>query len=149
MTRHRHGLKHHPLYAVWSGARSRCLNKNDPSYPHYGARGITMYSAWVDDPGSFIAWIEENLGPRHEGMSIDRIDNDGNYEPGNLRWATKAEQLRNRSAFGVSGYRGVWRNGNNWKAGLRIDGENVHLGTFDTPEEASAVVEAERRRRGL
>ena len=55
-----------------------------------------MHSPWIDDYLLFEKYILESLGPRPEGMSIDRINNDGNYEPGNLRWATKSLQVRNR-----------------------------------------------------
>ena len=98
--RHVHSIKHgqasHPLYLIWRGMVRRCHAPTDAGFRNYGARKIEVYEPWRDDPRPFIEWIEENLGPRPEGMSLDRIDNDGNYEPGNLRWATAKEQVNNR-----------------------------------------------------
>ena len=102
-----HGLTGHPLYFTWLGIRARCCNPDSRSYKWYGARGIGMHDEWLHDPAAFIAWIEENLGPRPAGRgsrsyplyTLDRIDNDGGYEPGNLRWATKAVQQGNRRRY--------------------------------------------------
>lgn len=81
---------------LWQGIKQRCYNTNEPSYRWYGARGIIMYGPWIKDYTSFKEWILTNLGHRPEGYSIDRIDVDGNYEPGNLRWADKQTQIINR-----------------------------------------------------
>jgi hypothetical protein len=76
--------------------KTRCLDSNYPSFKRYGARGITMYPPWIDDYVAFRNYIIKHLGPRPgPEYSIDRRDNDGNYEPYNLRWATPSEQALN------------------------------------------------------
>ena len=83
-------------YRLWYSIKRRCFSQSWQDYHQYGGRGITMYEPWVRDFPAFASWLDANLGPRPEGGSIDRVDNDGNYEPGNLRWATRADQARNR-----------------------------------------------------
>ena len=90
-----HGLKGHPLYKTWTSIVGRCTNPADSDWRYYGARGISVCDRWLDVT-SFILDIEASIGPRPDGLTIDRTDNDGNYEPGNVRWATRAEQTRNR-----------------------------------------------------
>lgn len=91
----RHGMRSHPLYDTWRTMLRRCEDRRVQSYPMYGGRGIAVAPEW-HDVTAFIAWIEANLGPRPDGMSLDRTNNDGNYEPGNLRWATSVQQANNR-----------------------------------------------------
>lgn len=72
----------------------RCYNAKHVAYKNYGGRGIRVCDSWRS-PESFISWIDTNLGQRPEDCTLDRIDNDGNYEPGNVRWATRSEQKSN------------------------------------------------------
>lgn len=89
-----HGLSKHPLYKVWQGMRNRCYNERQPHYPRYGGRGIRVCARWLGPDGfpNFLA----DMGERPDGLSLDRIDNDGDYEPGNVRWATASQQALNR-----------------------------------------------------
>lgn len=93
---------------LMTGAKSRCTNERDVAYTNYGGRGIAFLFSSVEDG---VRWIIENLGPRpSDTHSLDRIDNNRHYEPGNLRWATKEEQSRNRRSgiYAHNGYRILW-----------------------------------------
>ncbi len=96
-----HGMSGHPLFSTWHGMVARCHDPNHPAYVHYGRRGITVDPAW-HDPAAFIADIERSLGPRPTDHSLDRIDNDRGYQPGNVRWATRWTQARNRRPSAAS-----------------------------------------------
>lgn len=88
-----HGMTGSPEYKVWSGIKNRCFREHDPAYYNYGGRGVTMAPEWVNDFPSFLAHVGKRPSKYH---SLDRLDNDGNYEPGNVAWRTMEEQNCNR-----------------------------------------------------
>lgn len=92
---YKHGMRATPEYRSWIAAKDRCTNPNTPSYPDYGGRGIKMCPEWVEGFEAFY----DHIAPRPHGTSLDRIDVNGNYEPGNVRWATASEQIRNRPPY--------------------------------------------------
>lgn len=89
-----HGMSKSPEYKIWSGMKARCLNRFTTAYHRYGGRGIQICDRWLNSFENFYA----DMGPRpSQTHSIDRINNDGHYEPNNCRWATVEEQVFNRS----------------------------------------------------
>jgi hypothetical protein len=97
----RHGKRKTPEYAAWRSALKRCHSPREKSYRNYGARGIAVCERWQSFE-NFYADMGPRPSPDH---SLDRIDNDGNYEPANCRWATKSEQsLNTRSNFIITAF---------------------------------------------
>ena len=104
-----HGMTGHPVYLRWAWMKSRCLNPNDSSYVDYGGRGITVCERWM----TFETFRDDMLPTYQEGLQLDRIDNDGNYEPSNCKWSTRSENTKNtrRKALLQSKVNGVsWNN---------------------------------------
>ena len=88
----KHGMVDTPEYNSWRAMRKRCVNPNEENYKWYGGRGISVCSEWMTSFQNFYS----DMGERPEGMTLDRIDPDGNYEPSNCRWSDYKTQTRNR-----------------------------------------------------
>ena len=102
---YRHGFEGTKIIHVWKSMQDRCYNPKCVSYKNYGARGISVCDEWRNDRAAFCRWALDN--GYEEGLSIDRIDNDGNYSPENCRWVTRAVQNTNRRKAVCSGARKV------------------------------------------
>ena len=138
----KHGKYQTKIYKVWAHMKSRCNNKNVPNYNHYGGRGISVYNEWNDNFESFYEYVSnlpgydyDKLGKTHDGISLDRINNDGNYEPGNVRWASRHTQMANRTyVWGKSMFRGVTKRTykHGFQAYVSVHGKRKHIGISDT-----------------
>lgn len=89
--------KKHALYGTWNGMNQRCNNSNEPNYHRYGGRGISVFLEWHQNHPDGFENFCNYMGKRPTNYTLDRIDNDGNYEPENVRWASKKTQIDNRS----------------------------------------------------
>lgn len=98
--RQRHGMTGTRIYKLWGHMKERCYNKNSTNYDRYGGRGIQVCEEWKNDFMSFYNWAMEN--GYQENLTLDREDNDGNYEPSNCRWVTFKEQENNRGGFNIN-----------------------------------------------
>lgn len=135
-----HNLSKHRLYKTWIGMIKRCTDKKSSSYKNYGARGITVCDRWL----SVKNFIEDMNDAFQEGLSLDRINPNGNYEPSNCRWASREIQNRNTRAIRTtnkSNYRGVsWhKNRKNFRSTICVNNKQIHLGCFDTALEAAKI----------
>lgn len=105
----RHGMTGSRTHDSWSGMRSRCTNKKSKDWPQYGGRGISICRRW----NTFENFLSD-MGQRPKGLSLDRIDVNGNYEPDNCRWATNTRQQRNRRCTRFIEHCGKRQSINDW-----------------------------------
>ena len=132
-----HGLGYTRLYNIWKEIRRRTLNPKHKSYNNYGGRGITICDEWLDVQ-NFYNWAMEN--GYSDKLSIDRIDNDGNYCPENCRWVGDNIQNRNKRIpkNNTSGFKGVCCSKyNTYTSQIGIDNKKIYLGSFLTPVEGA------------
>lgn len=111
------------IYSVWEGMKGRCYNKNHKQYHRYGGRGITICKEWLSDSCAFISWAIEN-GYR-KGLTIDRINNNGNYCPENCRWVTRKENSRNMNKCHIVSLNGIKKNWLTWCEELEISKKSI------------------------
>ena len=135
-------------YSRWSHMRRRCNLKTSEEYFRYGAKGVSVHSEWVKDFFSYDRYIMSLPNALKKGYTIDRIDSYGNYQPGNLRWASTTTQSRNckMASNNKSGVTGVsWdRVNNKWRASITVNYRSVCLGRYlDLEEAVNARIKAE------
>ena len=132
-----HGKSRTKENKVWRGIKQRCLNPKHKQYPDYGGRGITICDEWKDDFQAFYDCVGKAPYP---SASLDRINNDGNYEPGNIRWASKSIQVINRriGKDNKSGIKGVCFCNTHkiWKAYISVKSKSINLGHYSNKEDA-------------
>ncbi len=134
---YKHGLSKHRLFRIWVFILDRCSNPNATGYKNYGARGIKVCDEWENDFKVFYDYVTQLSHYGESGMTLDRTDNDGNYEPGNLRWVNMhIQRVNSRSIKSKTGYTGVYANRNNFLARVKINYKNINLGTYSTIKEA-------------
>lgn len=98
----KHGLSHSPTWVVWTQMKTRCMTSTNPAYKHYGGRGIKVCERWMD-----FRYFLEDMGIRPNGLTLDRINNNGPYTKDNCRWATMETQAGNRRSSRAFVIRGV------------------------------------------
>jgi hypothetical protein len=118
-----HGKRKTRLYRIWSNIKTRCLNSNDPHFERWGKRGITICDEWKDDFQSFYDWSMSH--GYSDDLTIDRINNDGNYEPSNCRWVSVAEQARNKRTSVIISYKGKTQTAAQWAKELRTGHDTI------------------------
>lgn len=146
-TRNRYGATKHNqckegkksrIYRIYDAMHQRCYNEKNGAYKHYGGRGIVICDEWKNNFESFFQWSLKN--GYSDDLSIDRIDNDGNYEPSNCRWADMTLQGLNRGIQdnNTSGHKGVSliKKTGKYRAYIKIKGKQIHLGHYDYLQDA-------------
>lgn len=111
-----HGHSYSGAYGTWTNMKARCLRETSDVYSGYGGRGIKVCERWM----SFENFLED-MGERPEEKTLDRIDNDGNYCKENCRWATKSEQMNNRSNSRFLEYKGEVKTMRDWAVSIGMD----------------------------
>lgn len=113
-----HGKTQTRIYNIWHGMKKRCYDKNQRVYPKYGGRGITVCPEWESSFDAFYQWAMRN--GYSDDLTIDRIDNDGNYEPGNCRWVDMKVQCNNKSVNHTITAQGKTKTVSEWARSLGV-----------------------------
>lgn len=127
-------------YEIWRGMNFRCTNPKATRYKDYGGRGITVCDEWAFDlgPEGFNKFLETMKIRPDVNKTLDRIDPDGNYEPGNVKWSTYLEQANNKRNKPDAGIH-YFKLRDHWQVYITLFGKKVHLGVAETKEEALKI----------
>lgn len=136
-----HGYSRTKLGNVFEGMKQRCNNPKNKNYEKYGGRGIKICTEWLNDPKKFFDWAIKN--GYKEGLSIDRIDVNGNYEPDNCRWADNETQCLNQRLRkdNKTGYKGIYYSEGVHRVQIRRNKKRYYFGSYKTLPEAVKVLE--------
>lgn len=140
-----HGLTKHPLFSIWHGIKKRCCCSTDTGFKNYGGRGIAICSEWKKDFIPFYIWAINNGWKK--GLTIDRVNNDGNYEPRNCQFIPIEENIvkqRLLKSSNTSGYKGVSfiTSEQKYAARIKIKGRDHFLGYYNDPIKAAHIYDA-------
>jgi len=137
----RHGMSKTKFYGVWKSMRKRCFYEKGIAYQNYGGRGITICKSWFDSFENFYADMFPSYKP---GLSLDRINNDGNYEPSNCRWVDAKQQVNNRRiTYNAKGYQYIK---GKYRVRIKIGNRTIHVGMFGNKEIAKQkYIEAKKQ----
>lgn len=132
------------LYSTHRSMINRCHSKKSNNYVNYGARGISVCDRWAGPDG--LENFTRDMGPKSEAsLTLDRINNDGNYEPGNCRWAARSIQSVNKRSSGKIKSKGVWFRSGKFVSSIKLNGNPIYIGRFKTEREASNAYLAKRK----
>ncbi len=151
-------MQEHPLYNTWRGMLERCYSTTAKNYNRYGANGIFVFDEWRDKTRHpkikrwslgfclFLDYLADTLKEKPEGYSLDRINLNQGYEPGNLRWADASLQKKNQKIKNQTGFKYVYAvsGSSKWQAEYKIGKNRVYVGVFETKEQAHYAALASR-----
>lgn len=151
-------MSEHPLYDTWRGMLERCNNINSKAYLRYGGKGVKVFLPWTEKARHsqhkrwskgfccFLEYVENILGPKPSGFSLDRIDSNGDYQPENLRWADASLQKKNQKVTNSTGYKYVYpvSGSSKWQGEYKNGKSRIYVGSFKTKEQAYLAVLAHR-----
>ena len=142
-----HGMSHSSEHNIWWAMIQRCYNPNNNAFDRYGGRGVTVCNEWRDN---FMAFFN-HVGPRPSSKySIDRVDNDGNYEPNNVRWATRKQQADNKRNNHLIMFNGRLKNLTQWAKIVGVNKKTLfnRINTLNWPIEKALTKPINRRLKG-
>lgn len=147
-----HGMTGSKIYRTWAHIKGRCYKETDKQYKDYGARGITMCTEWKNSFTVFYDYVSKLPNFNVHGYSLDRINNNGNYEPNNVRWADSKTQNNNKRNVHLILYNGKSQTLLEWASDLDVDYKFLWQRLYKlnmSVEEAFSLKRYERRKKGV